>query len=73
LVGNLASGVDFEPKNPGFNPETAQKSEYKFHCPTRQSETTFYEIENKTSNFGRIIWNEIGAAHFNRSLLPKFR
>jgi hypothetical protein len=29
LFGGLASGVDFEPKDPGFNPQTAQKSKKK--------------------------------------------
>jgi hypothetical protein len=27
LLGGLASGVDFESKDPGFNTQTAQKSE----------------------------------------------
>jgi hypothetical protein len=35
LLGGLAFGVGFEPKDPGINPQTAQKSDKKFQYPTR--------------------------------------
>jgi hypothetical protein len=33
LLGGLASGVDFEPKDPGFNPQSAQKANTNFNIP----------------------------------------
>jgi hypothetical protein len=38
-LGSLVSGVDFELKDPGFKPHTAQKRKTKFQRSTRRVET----------------------------------
>ena len=37
-LGPAGSGVDFEPKNPRFKPQTAQKRRPKFQSSTRRAE-----------------------------------
>jgi hypothetical protein len=50
LLVDLACGLDFEPKDPRFNLQTAQKQRKKIHCPTRQSEISKDILRNKKLN-----------------------
>jgi hypothetical protein len=77
LLGDLASGLDFEPKDPRFNPQTAKKANK--NCTVlpgnQKSAKMFYEIKNKTPmhrcanlNFGRIQWIEVRRCKFRPKL-----
>jgi hypothetical protein len=52
-LGSLVSGVDFEPKDPGFNPHTAQKRRKKksmFYQASRKQNQLFHGFNSKSTS-----------------------